>query len=59
MRSTEKPNLYATLKNASENEVRHLLIEFVDGSRETKLVQLALPSSTTQGTEKWTGLRSM
>lgn len=34
----EKPRLYATLENAQE--VRHLLIFFVNGSSETKLIQI-------------------
>jgi hypothetical protein len=37
---TNKPRLYATLTNAAEKSVRHLLVFFVDGSRETQLVQI-------------------
>ena len=37
---TDKPRLYATLANAPVKSVRHLLILFVDGSRETQLVQI-------------------
>jgi hypothetical protein len=39
--STEKPILHATLTNAPGTEVRHLLIYFVNGARETRLVQLS------------------
>ena len=38
---TDKPQLYATLTNAAEKSVRHLLVFFVDGSRETQLVQIS------------------
>jgi hypothetical protein len=34
------PELYATLINTSTDEVRHLLVFFVDGRRETQLVSM-------------------
>jgi len=40
----EKTHLYATL--SSGEEVRHLLIDFVDGSHVTNLVQLTAGSET-------------
>lgn len=35
------PELYATLVNTRTDEVRHLVVFFVDGARETQLVQVA------------------
>jgi hypothetical protein len=37
---TPNPELYATLINTSSGEVRHLLVFFLDGSRQTQLVQV-------------------
>jgi hypothetical protein len=42
-----KPILHATLTKAPGKEVRHLLIDLVDGTRETKLVQLSAGVETT------------
>ncbi len=36
----QKPWLYATLTDAQEKHVRHLIVIFVDGSRETWLFQI-------------------
>lgn len=38
---TENPIRHATLEKAPGNEVRHLLIDLVDGAHETNLVQLS------------------
>jgi len=50
---TNKPRLYATLTNAAEKSVRHLLVFFVDGSRETQLIQICdgVESLVLTGTE--------
>jgi hypothetical protein len=50
---TDKPQLYATLTNAAEKSVRHLLVFFVDGSRETQLIQICdgVESLVLTGTE--------
>jgi hypothetical protein len=42
--STQQPHLHATL--TAGKEVRHLLIDFVDGSRVTNLIQLSAGSET-------------
>ncbi len=38
--NAKKTILHATLTKASDNQVRHLLIDLIDGARETQLVQL-------------------
>jgi hypothetical protein len=49
----DKPQLIASLVRASDGEVRHLLLLFIDGSSETNLVQLVrgVESPLEMGTE--------
>jgi hypothetical protein len=56
--STQQPHLHATL--AAGKEVRHLLIDFIDGSRITNLVQLSAGSEThlATGTEHEIGQKA-